>query len=57
MLEKYNNEFKEMYEKIFVNKEKPIEVINENIKIFESEGINRIGIIYYLARYSKEFLY
>ncbi len=57
MLEKYNNEFKEMYERIFVNKEKPIEVINENIKIFESEGINRIGIIYYLARYSKEFLH
>ncbi|MCK4647339.1 hypothetical protein KAT24_00210 [Candidatus Pacearchaeota archaeon] len=53
MLKRYNNEFGRMYEEL-KNKRNPLEIINERIHLFESDGIGAIGIAYYLGAYIKE---
>lgn len=50
MLNKYNNEFEEMHERIKQN-ESPIRVVGDYAHIFEKDGIGLLGAINYLSGY------
>ncbi len=50
MLDRYENEFERMYEEIR-KRRNPLEVIKENLHLFESEGIGAIGIAHYLGKH------
>ena len=55
MLEKYFNEFKDMYQRM-INGEKPLEVIRDYSQLFEEEGIGAPGIAHYLTKYAEQNL-
>ena len=51
MINRYTQEFEEMYERIIGNRESPSQVINEYISNFGNEGVGVIGISHYLGEY------
>ncbi len=53
MLEKYQTEFEEMYQRVINRNEIPLKVIGDYMKIFEKEGIGSLGVINYLGEYSR----
>lgn len=53
MLNKYEKEFKEMYEEIKEGKS-PLEVIGDSVSLFKPEGIGPLGIVNYIIEYAQK---
>ncbi len=53
MLNKYNDEFRRMYESIIQNRRNPLEVISES-HLFKSEEMSVSHIVSYLGEYIRE---
>jgi len=53
MIDKYEEKFKKMYAKIREEKS-PLEAVSEHLPEFEKEGVSRIGILHYLAKFIRE---
>jgi len=52
MIKKYSNQFREMHQRIYVDGESPLKVVNDYRQVFEKEGIHsNLGIISYLEEY------
>ncbi|MCK9595995.1 hypothetical protein M0R19_02325 [Candidatus Pacearchaeota archaeon] len=55
MIDKYSNHFREMHQRIYVDGESPLEVVNEYRLFFEKEGIHsNLGIVSYLEEYASK---
>lgn len=54
MLNKYNNEFEEMRQRIIGDRERPLDVVKDYLPFFEEDGIGTLGIMSYLSEYVRE---
>lgn len=54
MIDRYKEEFGEMHERVFNNRENLLDVIEDYISSFEKEGIGRKRVIDSFAYYIKQ---
>ena len=54
MIDKYTQEFGEMYERILERGESPSEVFRDYAPVFEEEGVGHLRLANYLVRFIRE---